>query len=390
MTAEKQNQKNHHQEDTKTDPQKKHHDNQKEPEAQNTESSKKTQEDHEHHESRDEEHESHDEHASHGNGNGHGDHQDHHAHMVEDFKRRFWISLVLTLPMLVLSPMLQDFFGLEEQFAFTGDLYVLWALATAVFFYGGWPFLKGLYDELKSAEPGMMTLIAVAITTAYVYSSAVVFGLGGKVFFWELATLIDIMLLGHWIEMRSIMGASHCPMGKGRGMMGGGLMRDFHQWMKQFMAHRSLFDLTPEQMTRLDDIIMGHMKNAIQNKADIRVAKVDLRQMIRQTPMDLSTVENQLNQVESLKTDFQMEVIRLYSDLLNMLNDQQKAKVEEIIGTPFPAPWEKMFPESGDTDSEDNGMEMEKPHEEHPMESPGMETDPREEADTENGPESAT
>ncbi|MFP4351118.1 MAG: copper-translocating P-type ATPase [Desulfococcaceae bacterium] len=181
-------------------------DNQKERKARKAEKSQKKQKDHAHHESRGEDPESHDKHEGHGKG--HGDHKDHHAHMVEDFKRRFWISLVLTLPMLVLSPMLQDFFGLEEQFAFTGDLYVLWALATAVFFYGGWPFLKGLFDELKSAEPGMMTLIAVAITTAYVYSSAVVFGLSGKVFFWELATLIDIMLLGHWIEMRSIMGAS--------------------------------------------------------------------------------------------------------------------------------------------------------------------------------------
>ncbi len=206
MNTEKQNQKDHHPEDTKTDPQKEPMDNQKERKARKAEKSQKKQKDHAHHESRGEDPESHDKHEGHGKG--HGDHKDHHAHMVEDFKRRFWISLVLTLPMLVLSPMLQDFFGLEEQFAFTGDLYVLWALATAVFFYGGWPFLKGLFDELKSAEPGMMTLIAVAITTAYVYSSAVVFGLSGKVFFWELATLIDIMLLGHWIEMRSIMGAS--------------------------------------------------------------------------------------------------------------------------------------------------------------------------------------
>ena len=97
---------------------------------------------------------------------------------------------------------------MEGLIAFTGDSYVLWGISSFIFFYGGWPFLKGLYDELKKAEPGMMTLIAVAITTAYAYSSVVVFGLRGKMFFWELATLIDIMLLGHWIEMRSIMGAS--------------------------------------------------------------------------------------------------------------------------------------------------------------------------------------
>ena len=128
--------------------------------------------------------------------------------MVADFRRRFWVSLVLTLPILVLSPMLQKLLGLREAIRFAGDLYVLFAFSSAVFFYGGWPFLKGLFDELKSRKPGMMTLIAIAIATAYFYSSAVVFGLTGKTFFWELATLIDIMLLGHWIEMKSVMGAS--------------------------------------------------------------------------------------------------------------------------------------------------------------------------------------
>ena len=85
---------------------------------------------------------------------------------------------------------------------------MLFGLSSVAFFYGGWPFLKGLYDELKDKNPGMMTLIAVAIGVAYFYSSAVVFGLEGKMFFWELVTLIDIMLLGHWIEMKSVMGAS--------------------------------------------------------------------------------------------------------------------------------------------------------------------------------------
>jgi Cu2+-exporting ATPase len=104
--------------------------------------------------------------------------------------------------------MIQTFLGFKQAFGFPGDAYVLWALSSFVFFYGGWPFLKGLVDELKDREPGMMTLIAIAITIAYAYSSVVVFGLSGKVFFWELATLIDIMLLGHWIEMKSVMGAS--------------------------------------------------------------------------------------------------------------------------------------------------------------------------------------
>jgi len=133
---------------------------------------------------------------------------EHHAHMAADFRKRFWISLVLTLPILVLSPMLQALVGLREAIRFPGDLYVLFGLSSAVFWYGGWPFLKGFLEELKSRRPGMMTLISVAIATAYFYSSAVVFGLTGKMFFWELASLIDIMLLGHWIEMKSVMGAS--------------------------------------------------------------------------------------------------------------------------------------------------------------------------------------
>ncbi|HDS01107.1 MAG TPA: copper-translocating P-type ATPase [candidate division Zixibacteria bacterium] len=136
------------------------------------------------------------------------DHKSHHAHMAEDFKRRFWISLVLTIPIIVLSPMIQGFVGLKDQLAFPGDSYVQFVFASAVFFYGGFPFLKGLVKELREKQPGMMTLIALAIMVAYVYSSAVVFGLAGRTFFWELATLIDVMLLGHWIEMRSVMGAS--------------------------------------------------------------------------------------------------------------------------------------------------------------------------------------
>jgi Cu2+-exporting ATPase len=130
-----------------------------------------------------------------------------HAHHVEDFRRRFWISLALTVPILALSHMFWELFGLRAL-EFPGSPYVLFVLSSAVFFYGGWPFLKGLADELRAKNPGMMTLIAVAITVAYAYSSAVVFGLAGTIFFWELATLIDIMLLGHWLEMRSVMSAS--------------------------------------------------------------------------------------------------------------------------------------------------------------------------------------
>jgi len=128
--------------------------------------------------------------------------------MVADFRRRFWVSLAVTVPVLMLSPMIQRFIGLGEAIRFPGDVYVLFLTSSFVFFYGGYPFLKGFYDELKKLQPGMMTLIAIAISTAYLYSSIVVFGLKGKVFFWELVTLVDIMLLGHWIEMKSVMGAS--------------------------------------------------------------------------------------------------------------------------------------------------------------------------------------
>ena len=137
---------------------------------------------------------------------GHEDHHDHHAMMVEDFRRRFFISLVITVPILVLSPMIQMFLGVDWRF--TGDSYLLFLLSSVLYIYGGKPFLSGAKDELKKKEPGMMTLIAFAITVAYIYSTAAVFTKIGSDFFWELATLIVIMLLGHWIEMKSVMRAS--------------------------------------------------------------------------------------------------------------------------------------------------------------------------------------
>jgi P-type Cu2+ transporter len=135
----------------------------------------------------------------------HGGH-DHEA-MIADFRRRFWVSVVLTVPVLWLSPMVRHTIGLEAA-AFAGSNYWLLGLSSVIYFYGGWPFLAGFLSELAKRRPGMMTLIAVAISSAYFYSAAVVLGLGGTQFFWELATLIDVMLVGHWIEMRSVMGAS--------------------------------------------------------------------------------------------------------------------------------------------------------------------------------------
>jgi P-type Cu2+ transporter len=130
----------------------------------------------------------------------------HHAGMIDDFKKRFYVVLILTVPIMALSPMIQHW--LNVDWTFTGSNYILLTLSSIVFFYGGWPFLTGFVSEVKSKTLGMMTLVAVAITVAYVYSVAIIFGLEGMDFFWELATLILIMLLGHWIEMKSIMSAS--------------------------------------------------------------------------------------------------------------------------------------------------------------------------------------
>lgn len=130
-----------------------------------------------------------------------------HSAMIADFMKRFWISLVLTIPVVIISPMFQRVVGYELNFP--GRDWVSLLLASILFIYGGKPFLSGLVQEVKNREPGMMTLIGVAITVAYLYSVAVVLGwVEGMDFFWELATLIVIMLLGHWLEMRSVAGAS--------------------------------------------------------------------------------------------------------------------------------------------------------------------------------------
>lgn len=147
-------------------------------------------------------------HNSHNHSNppmGHTGHN-HHQMMVNDFRKRFYIVLILTVPIMALSEMIQHWFNFT--LVFSGSNYVLLTLSTIVFFYGGFPFLKGLVEELKDKNPGMMTLIGFAITVAFVYSVSTVFGLKGMDFFWELTTLILIMLLGHWVEMKSVIGAS--------------------------------------------------------------------------------------------------------------------------------------------------------------------------------------
>ncbi|MDK2372431.1 MAG: heavy metal translocating P-type ATPase, partial [Candidatus Korarchaeota archaeon] len=142
----------------------------------------------------------------HSHTDGHADHSSHHKRMMEDFKRRFIISALVTVPILILSPLVQSFLGIRV--GFLGSNLLLFALSLFVYLYGGKPFLAGMRDEIMKRSPGMMTLIALAISVAFFYSSAVSFGLPGRTFYWELVTLIDIMLLGHYIEMRSVLGAS--------------------------------------------------------------------------------------------------------------------------------------------------------------------------------------
>ena len=155
-------------------------------------------------------HDSHSNHSGHGkqpNHAQHAGHDKHAGHSPEIFKRRFFVCLVLTLPVLYFEPMFQDWFN-YQAIQFSGANWVIPIFSTIIYFYGGWVFLKGAYYELQS-KIGMMTLVALAITVAFVYSVAVTLGLAGDSFYWELATLVDIMLLGHWIEMASVLGASN-------------------------------------------------------------------------------------------------------------------------------------------------------------------------------------
>ncbi len=133
----------------------------------------------------------------------HQDHDKHAGHSVAMFKDKFWLSLLLTLPVLAYSEMIQHWFSFTTP-TFPGSQYVPFVFSTIIFFYGGLVFIKSAWGELKAKLPGMMTLISLAIITAYVYSVATQFFIKGDGFFWELATLVTIMLLGHWLEMASV------------------------------------------------------------------------------------------------------------------------------------------------------------------------------------------
>ncbi len=129
-----------------------------------------------------------------------------HKRHVEEFKRKFWVSLILTVPILLLSETIQNWFGFTLEVPFQKE--ILFLLSLVIYVYGGLPFLRGTVQEVKKKQPGMMTLIGTAISVAFFFSTATTFFIAGKDFFWELATLIDVMLLGHWIEMKSVLGAS--------------------------------------------------------------------------------------------------------------------------------------------------------------------------------------
>ena len=136
-----------------------------------------------------------------------GGHERHAGHSVETFRDRFWLTLVLSIPTIVWSDMIQMWFGYRAP-AFAGSEFIPAICGTAVYLYGGWVFVAGGLRELRDHLPGMMTLISLAITVAFVFSLAVTLGYPGDALWWELATLVTIMLLGHWIEMRSIFQAS--------------------------------------------------------------------------------------------------------------------------------------------------------------------------------------
>ncbi len=164
----------------------------------------------EHHHEEDKTEHEHGTHDAHSHGDGHGGGHDHstmgHMHHMEDMKHRFIVSTIVTVPILILSPMIQQWFGFTLNVPYRET--VIFVLATFIYLYGGKPFLTMMVDEIKSRKPGMMTLISMAISVAYFYSAMTLVMPGGKEFFWELATLIDIMLIGHYIEAKSVLGAA--------------------------------------------------------------------------------------------------------------------------------------------------------------------------------------
>ena len=244
-----------------------------------------------------EEHQNHNQQAGHLEHGGHAGHGKHAGHSPEIFKRRFFICLVLTLPILYFSTQLQTWLN-YQAITFPGSEWINPILGIIIYFYGGWVFLKGAWNELHS-KIGMMTLIALAITVAFVYSLAVSFGLQGKPFYWELATLVDIMLLGHWVEMASVQGASR--------------------------ALENLVELVPSQAHRLNN---GRVEDV--SVSEIQTEDVILIRPGEQVPNDGIVIEGNTNINESFLTGESRPVSKHQGDevVAGSVNGEGSVKVE--------------------------------------------------------------
>jgi Cu2+-exporting ATPase len=254
---------------------------------------------------------------------GHAPHDRHEGHRVEDFRRRFWISLALTLPILALTPLIQGLLGLGDSLRFPGDGYLLFALSTLIFLYGGFPFLQGLVRELSAGLPGMMTLIALAISTAYLYSAAVSFGLPGMVFYWELATLLDIMLLGHWIEMRSVLGASRA-------------LEELARLMPS-EAHRLRADGSTEEvgleLLRVGDRVLVRPGEKVPADGEVREGRSSLNQAMltgESQPVDVqagaAVVGGAINGEGSLVVEIRKPADSYLSQVIQLVREAQASK----------------------------------------------------------------
>ncbi|QLQ39091.1 heavy metal translocating P-type ATPase [Micromonospora robiginosa] len=220
-------------------------------------------------------------HAEHG-GSGHGAHDKHAGHDPEAFRRKFWLTLVLTVPIVATSHMVMDWFGYRLDFPGIGLVGPV--LGTVVFGYGGWPFLQGAVREMRDRAPGMMLLIAMAITVAYVASLATALGAFDLDFWWELAALVTIMLLGHWQEMKAI--------GQARG------------------ALAALAALLPDDADRIGDDGQPHRVSV----ADLRVGDLVLVRPGGRVPADGKIVDGGADLDESMITGESRPVARRIGD----------------------------------------------------------------------------
>ena len=143
-------------------------------------------------------------HGDHGSGHRAGGHDEHAGHSIEMFRQKFWGTLLLSIPTVIWAPMTQHWFSFEAPGGSLASRWVPAIFGTLVFGYGGWVFVQGARNEIRERLPGMMTLISLAIGVAFIFSLAVTFGFPGSDLWWELATLVAIMVLGQWIQMGSI------------------------------------------------------------------------------------------------------------------------------------------------------------------------------------------